>query len=344
MKQVLTRREFGDAAGAGLLTAAFIRRPRAEEAFRLRFSLDTAPSHGRNQAIVDYLNKVEAASGGQIKPEVFHSGQLFSDLNVSKALVQGQVDMAAPGAWTLTGLVPDCDFFQLPMLYGQPIDIVHRATDGGAGALVAKHLETKLRSHVIGNWIDLGYLNWYTTQKPVHSLADLKGLKLRSPGGAAITWRITWVGAIPNTTAWPNVPLSLSQGTFDGLVSSDESCATAQLWEAGLRHSYADHQFLGQYIPMVSLAFWSKLPGDLQQKMTGLWAENIPAYRQNLLQLQVNARKAMEAHGVSFVDPAPEQISQDRKRMMADQDQMIKAAKLSPEIVKAVIDEVGAVG
>ena len=42
-------------------------------------------------------------------------------------------------------------------------------------------------------------------------------MKMRSPGGAGISWRIQFWGAIPNTTAWPNVPLALSQGTFDGL-------------------------------------------------------------------------------------------------------------------------------
>ncbi|MBS0550678.1 MAG: nicotinate-nucleotide--dimethylbenzimidazole phosphoribosyltransferase, partial [Proteobacteria bacterium] len=59
---------------------------------------------------------------------------------------------------------------------------------------------------------------------------------------------------IANTTAWPNVPLALSQGTFDAFVSTDESCNSAKLWEAGVKYSYADHQFMGQYIPMMSKA------------------------------------------------------------------------------------------
>ena len=65
-----------------------------------------------------YLDKLDQASQGKIKSELFQSGQLFADLNVTKALIQGQIDMAAPGTWTLTGLVPDSDFCQLPALYG----------------------------------------------------------------------------------------------------------------------------------------------------------------------------------------------------------------------------------
>ena len=159
---------------------------------------------------------------------MFHSGQLFADLNVTKALLQGQVDMAAPGTWTMTGLVPDCDFCQLPAFYSPPIDVFRRCADGAPGELVNKQLETKLRSHVLGSWLDLGNENWYTTKKEVRSLDDFNGLKIRSPGGAGISWRIAFVHGIPNVTPWPNVPLALSQGTFDGFVSSDESVQLGQ--------------------------------------------------------------------------------------------------------------------
>ena len=121
-------------------------------------------------------------------------------------------------------------------------------------------------------------------------------MKIRSPGGAGISWRIQFSGGIPNTTAWPNVPLALSQGTFDGFVSTDESCASAKLWESGVKHSYADHQFVGEYIPMMSQTFWDKLSPDQQKLMVDLWAQNIGAYRQTMLQRQIEAR---ENHGAA---------------------------------------------
>src|SRR5918911_2103151 len=85
-----SRRAFAIGAVAALAAPVLVRGARGEEALRLRCSLDTAPSHGRNISIKDYLGKVEAASGGRIKAEVFESGQLFPDLQVSKALIQGQ--------------------------------------------------------------------------------------------------------------------------------------------------------------------------------------------------------------------------------------------------------------
>src|SRR5471032_1532658 len=133
MTQRLSRRSFVTSSVAAIAAPALIGSVRADEPLRLRLSLDTAPSHLRNVSLKDYLGKVEAASGGKIKTEIFESGQLYPDLAVGKALIQGQVEMAAPGSWTITGIVSDADCFQLPVLYGQPIDLIHRIIDGKPG-------------------------------------------------------------------------------------------------------------------------------------------------------------------------------------------------------------------
>jgi TRAP-type transport system periplasmic protein len=342
MQHGLTRRTLARAALGALAAPAILRHARADAPLKLRCSLDTAPSHPRNQGVADYLKKLESASGGKIATELFQSGQLFADLNVSKALLQGQVEMAVPGAWVLTGIVPDCDMVQLPYFYGQPAEVTHKATDGKPGQFVAGQLETKLRAHMLGPWMDLGYQSWYATKTPLTSADSLRGLKIRSPGGAAISWRIKFFGGIPNTTAWPNVPLALSQGTFDALVSTDESVNSAKLWEAGLRSSYADRNFMGQYIPLVANSFWAKLPAEQKKMMTDLWAENIGAYRANAAASQANARKTLEANGVRFTDPSAAVLADTRKRMIAEQASLIQEAKLSAEVAKLVQEAVGA--
>jgi C4-dicarboxylate-binding protein DctP len=334
MQDGLSRRTLGRAAIASVASFGILKHARGEEALKIRCSLDTAPSHVRNVSVVDYLKKLEAATGGKLTSEVFHAGQLFADLNVGKALLQGQVDMAVPGGWTQTGIVPDADFVQLPVFYGKPVAATFGASDGAAGQHVNTVLGGKLKSHVLGAWLSLGFQNWYTTKTPLKSSADLKGLKIRSPGGAGIAWRINFFGGIPNTTAWPSVPLALSQGTFDGFVSTDESCFSAKLWEAGVHYSYVDHQYVGQYIPLVSEAFWAKLTPELQGTMTKLWAENIGTYRDNAMAAQTRARKVLEEHGVIFADPSEAVLAADRARMQADVATLIKDAKLSPEVVK----------
>jgi TRAP-type C4-dicarboxylate transport system substrate-binding protein len=335
----LSRRRFALASVAAIAAPAFVRSARADEPMRLRLSLDTAPSHLRNVSMKDYLGKVEAASNGKIKTEIFESGQLYPDLEVGKALIQGQVEMAAPGSWTITGIVSDADCFQLPVLYGQPIDLIHRVIDGKPGQYLNTQIQQKLRSHVLGPYLDLGFQNWYSANKPLADLADLKGMKIRNSGGAGQAWRARFLGAIPNTTAWPNVPLALSQGTFDGLVSSNESLVSAKLWDSGVKFALEDHQFIAEYIPLVSQVFWDKLSSDQQTMMTEVWAQNIPTYRANMAAAQTRARATLEAHGIKFSDPTAEQSAAERKRMVAEQDQMAKEIKVSPDMVKLIMAE-----
>jgi len=342
MDSSMSRRTFMGSAAAIVTAPALCARAAAEQPLVLRCSIETVPTHTRNVAIRDYLGKIEAAAGGRIKTQLYESGQLFPDLQVGKALLQGQIEMAVPGSFALTGIVPDADFLQLPILYGRSMDIVHRAVDGRAGRLLADQIEQKLRSHVIGPWLDLGFFNWYSTSRPLNSYADLKGLKIRNNGGAGQAWRTQFMGAIPNTTPLPNVALGLSQGTFDGLITSHETVASLQFWESGIRHCLEDHQFLGEYIPIVSLAFWQKLSPDLQQIVTDLWRENISIYRANMAAAQARARELGQAHGVKIVVPTAEELNAMRVRMMAEQDHVAKLSKISPEMVAAVLAEVPA--
>ena len=323
---------------AALATTAFIsgNTRAADEPLLIRCSLDTAPSHGRNKAFQDYLAKLESQSGGRIKTKLYESGQLFKDLEIPKALLQNQVEMACPGSWAITGIVPDADAFQLPILYGRSADDVHHVFDNDAGKLINAKIEEKLRAHVMGPWIDLGYENWYSTKTEITGLASLKGLKVRNSGGPGQAWRAKFVGAIPNTTAWPSVPLSLSQGVFDTLVSTNESLVTAQLWDAGVKYAYEDHQFFAMYIPMISTTFWAKLTPDLQKLMTSLWAENITAYRAHMADAQTKARVTLQSHNVKFIDPTADQLAADRKRMMPEQEALAKELKLSPDVVKFI--------
>jgi hypothetical protein len=65
-------------------------------------------------------------------------------------------------------------------------------------------------------------------------------------------------------------------------------------------------------------------------------------YRANMMHLQIEARKTMQSKGVTFYDPTAEQIAANREMLTAAEGQLIKDAKLSPEIVRLVREDVGA--
>jgi C4-dicarboxylate-binding protein DctP len=327
---------------AGALASPFIRTARAEP-IRMRVSVDTAPGHARTVSIADFLKKLEAASQGEIAPQLFDSGRLIADRDAIRALVLGQIEMAAPGTWLVAAYVPEADFGQLPVFYGQPIAVTHGAIDGIPGDLVNEQIGKKLRVTIPGRWIDLGFTNWYSTRKPLASLDDLRGLKLRNSGGFAQPWRARFFGAIPATADWPDVPMALAQGVFDGLQSTAESCDSARLWDDGLRYGLIDHQTMSEYIPLISETFWAGLSPALKTLVTDLWAANIGLYRANMAAAQDRAEKDLRARGMKLTVVPPEDLAEQRKRMMADQDQVVREMRISPAIVDRINEAVIAI-
>jgi TRAP-type C4-dicarboxylate transport system substrate-binding protein len=343
MKRSWSRRAFLASATAMVASPALRTGKAAVDAtLMLRCSIETPPAHTRNGIVRDYLHGIEQATDGKIKTQLFESGQLFPDLQVGKALLLGQIEMALPGTFALTSIVPDADFIQLPALYGRPIEAVHAVIDGRAGQLLANQIEQRLKSHVIGPWLDLGFFNWYSTAKALNGYDDLKGLKIRNNGGAGQAWRTQFMGAIPNTTPLPSVPLGLSQGTFDGLITSFETISSGQFWESGVRHALEDHQFVGEYVPMVSLAFWEKLSSDLQAFFTESWKSKIAAYRNDMAAAQARARDGVQSHGITVVVPQAEDLAAKRRAMMAHQEHVAKLSNISPEMVATIAADVAA--
>lgn len=329
----------GITCAVAVLTSLMSFSASAQAPLKLRASVDTSATHGRTIAVADYLKKLQAASGGRIETELFHSGQLFRDRDVAKALRQGSIEMAIPGTWVLTGFVPDTDVFQLPIFYGQPSDVVHRTIDGQVGQAINKELEEKLGVKVLGSWLDLGYQNVYSTSKPLNDFSDMAGMKIRNSGGAGQFARAKFFNAQPNMTAWPDVPLALSQGTFDALSSTNESLASAKLWESGVKYGFEDHSFMGEYIPLISETFWKKLPPDLQKLVVDVWRDNIGTYRKNMEDAQIEARHILDQHGVKFVDPSAEQLAEVRKKMLPLQDGIAKELRITPSLVTQVMSE-----
>jgi C4-dicarboxylate-binding protein DctP len=314
---------------------------RAAEPIRLRLSVETPPTHGRTISAADFLRKVEDASNGAIKTELFHSGQLFTDQNVVTALLQNQIEMSIPGTWGLAGFVPSIDVAQLPALYARPIETAHRVIDGKTGQMINAEITAKLRMRVLGRWLDLGFENWYDTTKPLTSLDDLKGMKIRNSGGAGKAWRTRFLGAIPNTTPMPSVTLALSQGTFDGLITTNETAASSSLWEAGVRHALEDHQAFNAYVPLVAGAFWQGLAAEHQTLLTHVWDANIAGYRANMAAAQIAARQKLLAHGVVITVPDKAETDAARNRMLPQQDELVKQWRITPAIAAQALTDAG---
>jgi C4-dicarboxylate-binding protein DctP len=309
----------------------------AQEKFRI--SLDTNPSHVRNQGVDIFVDELKKRVGDKLAIEVYPSGQVYRDRDVPKALRQGAIEMGVPGTWQLDGLVPTVALQTLPMFYGVDANIVHIVVDGKLGKFLNKRLEDRLKVKVLGKWSDLGMQHFYSTTKEITSYDDLKGMKIRFSGGTANAERLKFQHVVPTLIPYPDLPMAMSQGVVQGVATTHESAATAKLYDSGLKYGFEDNQFMGQYVPMIRLSFWEDQPKDVQDAILQSWEISVTKQREMAAAAQQKARQVLIDHGVKMAQPSPESITEMRKALMSIQSQVVKEMEIDQETVDIAKEE-----
>jgi C4-dicarboxylate-binding protein DctP len=305
---------------------------------KMRISVDTNPSHVRNKGVEIFAAELKKRVGDKLAVEIYPSAQLFRDRDIPKALRQGAVEMGVPGTWQLDGVEPNAAIQTLPMFYGVEPDIVHNILDGKLGQFLNRRMEERLKVKIVGRWLDLGMQHFYGTSKPVTKYDDLKGLKIRNPGGTANAARIKGLGGTSMLVPFPDLPLALSQGVVDAVATTHESAYSAKLYDSGLKYGFEDNQFLGQYVPMVNQTFWSKQPKEIQDAIIASWEAAVNGQRQMAIKAQAEAREALIKHGMKMSNPTPAETLTKRKLLMGMQDDLITEMKIDKEAVDLALE------
>ncbi len=317
------------AAAAVALVAA----PLSAQEFELKVSLESPEGHIRNQTFAQFAERVGEMSDGRIAVRVFSSASQYSGAEVPAALAQGSIDMGAPLYLHVGRFVPEAQFSDLPMAYGASEDQIYAAVDGAFGEALHGKIEETLGVTVLGKPFGVGHAVIYTTDKQITSTADIAGLKLRVPGGAANVERFRVFGANPVSIPWPDAPQALQRGTVDGTLSTDEPIRSVKMWDSGLRHVFVDGQAYFMYVPLVSNAAWNKLPEDLQGVVTQAWADIIDEARVAASDRWKRAREINAENGIMPVTPDPADLAAMRDKLMAIQPELIETLKMDPDMV-----------
>lgn len=269
-------------------------------------SLDTPSNHFRNRLLHDFAERLQTVSGGELTLEIYESGQLMSDRDVAKALALGLIDFAIPADSKIARFEPNAALLSLPVFYGQPSNIVYSLVDGPVGDRIRASIESQLDVVVLDPVLDLGFTATYSTEKPLRSLRDYSGLKVRFPGGVGPAELFKQLGAVPVAVPFPDVPLALSQGNLDAIQSTHETVRSAKLWDAGLNYCLEDNAYLIQYIPMVSQQALQKLSPAQEKILFDSWREVASGTRTKSIQHQRDAREVLTENGITCETLEPE--------------------------------------
>ena len=172
MNVQLTRRLLITAAAA----ATFALPAFAQAPIVIKFSHVVAPDAPKGKGADRFKQLVEERSKGRIKVEVYPNSQLYKDKEELEALQLGSVQMLAPSLAKFGPLgVKEFEVFDLPFLFKD--DAAFRAvTDGDVGKGLFAKLDAK-GIKGLAFW-DNGF-HIMSANRPLHVVADFKGLKMR---------------------------------------------------------------------------------------------------------------------------------------------------------------------
>lgn len=301
--------------------------------YELSVSLESPSGHVRNQTFELYAERVAEATDGRVDITVFGSASQYSGAEVPAALAQGAIDMGAPLYLHLGRFVPEAQFADLPMAYGADEAQIYSVIDGAFGDALHEQIEETLGIVVLGRPFGVGHAVLYTTETPIRSTADIEGLKLRVPGGAANVERFNIFGANPVSIPWPDAPQALQRGTVDGTLSTDEPVRSVSLWDSGLSYVFVDGQSYFMYVPLISGQAWNALPEDIQAIMVEEWEALIDEARANATERWNTARQINTENGIAVIEPDAADLAQMRARLMEIQPDLIETLDMDAALI-----------
>jgi len=268
----MNRREFTKSvlAGASLIAAPNVARSQALE---LKLAYFVGDQHAMSQWLIKWANNLEKDSGGRITVKRFPGSQMGPVQQHYDFARTGQADVAwflhgaTPGRFPLTELV------QVPYLVGSAEIGTKVLNDAELRSkyLDAEHKGVKvllLMTHQPGNV--------HTTKKPIRTVEDIKGLRIRF-ASPTIREYVAALGGTPVGVLPTEQVEQLQKGTIDGVFIDYGGAGIAFKMGGVLKYSTEMYSYVSSFGVAMNPDFWAKLPPDLQalvtRSMTGVEKE-----------------------------------------------------------------------
>ncbi|MCA0976535.1 TRAP transporter substrate-binding protein [Halomonas denitrificans] len=199
-----------------LLTAAIVMATTATAAEAKTFKVGMGDPMDSDQGALAqrFEELVESLSDGEMQVELFPGGQLGSETGMIQDTRIGKLDFALIGVGNLTPYAPRLGALTMPYALRSHADAV-KATTGPLADQWNAIAEEEAGVHIV-SWLYSNFRHLTNSQRPVTTLADVEGLKVRVPQNEIMLASYEAWGASPISMSWPEVFTGLQQGVIDG--------------------------------------------------------------------------------------------------------------------------------
>jgi C4-dicarboxylate-binding protein DctP len=252
-------------AAFGLLLAAPALHAQAQTPIVIKFSHVVAPDTPKGKGAERFKQLAEERTSGRVKVEIYPNSQLYKDKEELEALQLGSVQMLAPSLAKFGPLgVKDFEVFDLPFIFKDTASF-RAVTDGPVGKAMLAKLEAKGITG-LAYW-DNGF-DIMSANRPLHHVADFRGLKMRIQSSKVLDANMRSLGAVPQVMAFSELYQGLQSGVVDGTENTPSNDYTQKVYEVQKHVTVSNHGHIS-YAVVVNKKFWDGLPAELRTTLEG---------------------------------------------------------------------------
>jgi tripartite ATP-independent transporter DctP family solute receptor len=277
------KRTFFQSVVAAVAIAAFGSAAHAQVQERtFKLGLQNPKGHPLEQGAAKFAEIAAAKSGGKIKVNVFPGGTLGGDQATVSALQGGTVEITVLNSGILASQVKDFEVYDFPFMFANAKE-ADAVVDGPFGQKMHAKLGDK---GIVGlAYWELGFRNITNGRKPINTVEDIAGLKLRViPNAINVDW-VKALGANPTPMAFPEVYAGLESKAIDGQENPLSVILANKFAEVQKHLALTNHQYNPQSL-VFSKKVWDTLSADEKKVLQDSAAEA------GKFQRQVNRDKA----------------------------------------------------
>jgi tripartite ATP-independent transporter DctP family solute receptor len=240
---------------------------------------------------------VSERTSGRHEVKVFHSRQLGEEKETLEQTRAGAIDLNRTNVALIGNIVPAMNVLALPFLF-RSIEHMQKVLDGPIGSEILGSFEPY--GFVGLAFYDSGARSIYNNIRPVRSIADLKGLRLRVQQSEQMSDMIRALGASPVELPYGQVLTGLATKLIDGAENNWPSFVTTDHYKHAGHYTLTEHSMSPEVLVM-SLKAWQSLSTEERRIFRESALRSSQFMREKWRDLEEQSRKQAESAGVVIV-------------------------------------------
>jgi tripartite ATP-independent transporter DctP family solute receptor len=233
------------------------------------------------EAVVRMGKKLEQATNGRLSIQMYPSMQLGGEKEMIEQAQVGALAIARISVGPMGPLVPELNVFNLPFMFRDDAHM-EKVIDGAIGEEMLKKLTDHPTANLIGLcWMNAGTRNVYNSKKPIQTVEDLKGLKIRMMGNPVFVDTMNSLGGNGVSMGFDQLINAMQTGVVDGAENNYPTYESGQHYRYAKYYSKTGHLMIPEIL-VFSKRTWntlskedqeliSKLAKEAQQEERQLW-------------------------------------------------------------------------